>query len=111
MGGLVKSVDAANGVIVLTTGAGPTLKIVTVHVSKTTVLKRYAPASVRFDLAQPGPIEAIHPGDQLRARGTKNADGTAHRRERSSVGQLSQYFRNDRFAGCIQHKFLCERSV
>lgn len=76
-GGLVKNVDAANGVIVLTSGAGPTLKIVTVRVSKTTVLKRYASASVRFDLAQPGPIEAIQAGDQLRARGTKNADGTA----------------------------------
>ena len=43
MGGLVKSVDAAGGVIVLTTGAGPTLKTVTIHVSPTTVLKRYAP--------------------------------------------------------------------
>jgi hypothetical protein len=31
---------------------------------------------VRYDLAQPGPIQAIQAGDQLRARGTKNADGT-----------------------------------
>jgi hypothetical protein len=76
VGGLVKSVDAANGVIVLTTGAGATMKVVTVHVSSSTVLKRYAPASTRYDLAQPGPISAIQPGDQLRARGQKNADGT-----------------------------------
>jgi hypothetical protein len=41
------------------------------------MLKRYAPGSVVFDQAQPGPITAIHPGDQLWARGTKNADGTA----------------------------------
>jgi Domain of unknown function (DUF5666) len=76
VGGLVKSVDAANGVIVVTTGVGATMKIVTVHVSSSTVLRRYAPASVRYDLAQPGPISAIQPGDQLRARGQKNADGT-----------------------------------
>jgi hypothetical protein len=77
VGGLVKSVDPVAGVIVLTTGAGPTMKIITVHVNKSTVLKRYAPASVRFDQAQPGPIDVIQPGDQLRARGTKSADGTA----------------------------------
>ena len=76
VGGLVKSVDAASGVIVLTSGAGPTAKTVTVKVTKATVLKRYAPASVRFDLAQAAPIDAIHAGDQLRARGQKNADGT-----------------------------------
>ena len=77
VGGLVKSVDIGAGAIVIASGAGPTAKTVTVHVSPSTVLKRYAPASVRFDLAQPAPIDQIHPGDQLRARGTKNADGTA----------------------------------
>jgi len=75
-GGLVKSVDQASGTIVVTTGAGATAKIVTVRTTKATVLKRYAPASVRYDAAQPAPIEAIHAGDQLRARGAKNADGT-----------------------------------
>lgn len=75
-GGLVKSVDSSNSVIVLTTGAGATMKVVKVHVSSGTVLKRYAPASVRYDLAQPAPIDAIQVGDQLRARGQKNADGT-----------------------------------
>ncbi|HEX8812947.1 MAG TPA: DUF5666 domain-containing protein [Terracidiphilus sp.] len=74
--GLVKSVDAANGVITVTTGAGPTAKTVTVKTTKATILRRYAPGSVRFDQAQPGPIDAIHAGDQLRARGDKNADGT-----------------------------------
>jgi len=90
VGGLVKSVDASGGVIVLTTGAGPTLKTVTVHVSAATVLKRYAPASVRFDLAQPAPISEIHAGDQLRARGAKNADGT----EIAAEEVISGSFRN-----------------
>jgi hypothetical protein len=76
VGGLVKSVDSASGVIVLTSGAGAATKTVTVQTTKTTVLKRYAPGSVRFNDAQLAPIDAIHAGDQLRARGTKNADGT-----------------------------------
>lgn len=75
VGGLVKSVDPATGTIMLTTGAGPAMKTITVQTSSSTVLKRYAPASVRYDLAQPAPISAIQVGDQLRARGTKSADG------------------------------------
>ncbi len=90
IGGLVKSVDPATGTIVLNTGAGPTAKVITVHVSASTALKRYAPNSVRFDLAQPAPISAIEPGDQLRARGTKNADGT----EIGAAEVVSGSFRN-----------------
>src|ERR1700761_1410098 len=74
--GLVKSVDAANGVITVSTGAGPTAKTLAVKTTKATVLKRYSAGTVRFDQAQPAPIDAIHAGDQLRARGDKNADGT-----------------------------------
>jgi hypothetical protein len=75
--GLVKSVDAANGVIQVNMRVGLVTKEVTVNTTQATVLKRYAPGSVRFDQAQPAPITAIQPGDQLWARGTKNADGTA----------------------------------
>ena len=74
--GLVKSVDPSSASIVVTTGAGPTAKTVTIKTAKTTTLKRYAPGSVRFQDAQPAPIDAIHAGDQLRARGNKNADGS-----------------------------------
>lgn len=90
VGGLVKSVDSGSCVVVLTSGAGPMLKIIQVHVTKTTALKRYAPASVRYDLAQPAPIEAIQVGDQVRARGTKNAEGT----EVEAVEVISGSFRN-----------------
>jgi len=76
VGGLVKSVDAASGVIVLNSGSGATAKTITVRTTKATTLKRYAPASVRFDTAQPAPLDAIHAGDQLRARGIKNPEGT-----------------------------------
>ncbi len=76
VGGLVKSVDSSTGTIVLTTGAGPMTRTVTVHITPSTVLKRYAPGSVSFALAETAPITSVQPGDQLRARGEKNADGT-----------------------------------
>ena len=90
VGGLVKSVDASSGVLVLTSGVGATAKMIAIHTTKVTMLKRYAPASVRFDEATPAPIDAIHAGDQLRARGTKNADGT----EIAAVEVVSGSFRN-----------------
>jgi hypothetical protein len=90
VGGLAKSVDASGGVIVLTSGAGATAKTITVHTTKASVLKRYAPASVSYDTAQPAAIDAIHPGDQLRARGTKSADGTSI----DAVEVVSGTFRN-----------------
>jgi hypothetical protein len=75
--GLVKSVDAAAGTIVVSTRQGLQTKEVAVNTTKTTILKRYAPGSVSFEAAQPAPIAAIRPGDQLWARGAKNADGSA----------------------------------
>lgn len=90
VGGLVKSVDPATGVIELTTGVGTTAKTITVRTNKDTILMRYAPTSVRFDEAKPAPIDAIHPGDQLRARGEKNQDGT----EVTAEEVVSGTFRN-----------------
>jgi hypothetical protein len=90
VGGLVKSVDSPGGVIVLTSGVGATAKTITINTTKATVLKRYAPASVSYDAALPAPIDAIHAGDQLRARGTRNADGT----EMSAEEVISGTFRN-----------------
>ena len=75
--GLVKSVDAAAGVIQVSVRAGAVTKQVAVNTTSSTVLKRYAPGSVRFDQAQPAPITSIQPGDQLWARGTKSTDGSS----------------------------------
>jgi len=90
VGGLVKSVDPATGTILLKSGSGDTAKTITVHTSKSSVLKRYAPASVSYDTAQVATIDAILPGDQLRARGTKSQDGL----EITAVEVVSGSFRN-----------------
>jgi hypothetical protein len=92
VGGLVKSVDPAASVVVLTSGAGPTAKTITVHISKSTVLKRYAPNSIRFADAQPAALDAVHVGDQFRALGQKNADGTEM--DVCGFGQFPEYFRS-----------------
>jgi len=76
VGGLVKSVDTAAGVITISTNALGVAKDVAVQTSKQTVLRRYASNSVKFDDAKPAPIDQIKVGDQLRARGTRNTDGT-----------------------------------
>jgi Cu/Ag efflux protein CusF len=74
-GGLVKAVDPAAGTVTISSGAGGTRTLI-IHASPTTVIRRYAPGSVRFDQAVKGSLDQIKPGDQLRARGSKNDDGT-----------------------------------
>jgi hypothetical protein len=75
--GLVKSVDAGSGVIVVNTRAGLATTQVTVNTTQATTLKRYAQGSVSFSQAQPAPIGAIQPGDQIFVLGTKSADGAS----------------------------------
>jgi Domain of unknown function (DUF5666) len=75
-GGIVTAVDPAAGTITISTRTAGGAKPVTVQTTKATILRRYAPDSTKFDDAKPAPIGAIKTGDQLRARGTKNDDGT-----------------------------------
>jgi len=75
IGGLIKTVDAPNGTITVgvLSASGP--KDIVVHVGKDTVLRRYVLGSVKFDEAKTAPVTEIHAGDQLRARGSRSADG------------------------------------
>src|SRR6202050_369392 len=69
--GLAKAVDPAAGTVTISVRS----KDVVIHTSSTTVIRRYAPESVKFDDAKPGTLQQIHPGDQVRARGDRSADG------------------------------------
>lgn len=90
VGGLVKSVDPGSGAIVITSGAGPAQKTITIHITPATQLRRYAPDSVDFDKSTGAPIATVQPGDQLRARGQKSPDGT----EIAADAVVSGSFRN-----------------
>ena len=71
-GGIVHSVDPASGTITISTAPNQTLAIQT---SANTLFLRYAPDSVKFSDAKKSSINDMRPGDQLRARGNRNADG------------------------------------
>jgi len=90
IGGLVKSLDAANGAITIGTLSANGPKDVVIHAGKDTILRRYAPGSVKFDEAKTAPISEIHVGDQLRARGSRSADGS----EFTAAEIVSGSFRN-----------------
>lgn len=96
VGGLVSKVDAAGNAITVSTMVQLQKKDVTVHVTPGTVIRRYSPDSVKFDDAKKSTLAEIKPGDQLRARGTKNADGT----EMTADEIVSGTFRN--IAGTVQ---------
>jgi hypothetical protein len=91
LGGLVESVDAAAGTITLSIPNLTAKKTVIVHTTKDTVVHRYAPDSARPEDAKPSAMADIQPGDQLRARGNKNAEGTEITAEEIYAGVFPQY--------------------
>ncbi len=104
-GGLVNSVDTSSSTISVVLPSQGEKKSVAIHLSKDTILRRYALDSVKFDDAKPAPLDQIKPGDQLRVRGTRSADGT----EFTADEIVSGTFRNiagtisalDRSAGTV----------
>lgn len=70
--GLAKAVDSAAGTITVTVRSKP----VVIHTSSSTVIRRYPPDSVKFDDAKPSTLAEVHPGDQVRARGDRSANGS-----------------------------------
>jgi hypothetical protein len=88
LGGLVSAVDPGTGMVTISiTGFGGT-KTVAVHSSGSTVFRRYAPDSVKFEDAKPSTLEEILPGDQMRARGNRSADGTGFAAEEIVSGSF-----------------------
>jgi Cu/Ag efflux protein CusF len=72
VGGLVKSIDATAGTVTIASGA----RILTIHATPKTIVRRYSADSIKFTDTQPSTLAQIQPGDQLRARGDRSADGT-----------------------------------
>ena len=96
VGGLVTNVDTATGAITISSSGIGANRSIAVHITKDTILRRYASGSVKFDDAKPAPVDHIKAGDQLRARGTRNPDGS----EVSAEEIVSGAFRN--IAGTIK---------
>ncbi len=90
LGGLVTAVDAGAGTVTISVGSFAAKKSIVIHTSGTTMIRRYAPDSVKFDDAKPGTLQEIHLGDQVRARGDRSADGS----ELTAQEVVSGSFRN-----------------
>jgi hypothetical protein len=95
IGGLVTSADPTTGTITISVTAASGKKTIAIHTTNATILRRYAPDSISFDEAKPAPFDQVKPGDQLRARGTRSADGN----EFAAEEVVSGSFRN--IAGTI----------
>ncbi len=88
LGGLVSAVDPATGTVTISVTSLGGKKDVSVQTSKNTLFRRYAPDSVKFDDAKPSTLQEIQPGDQLRARGERSADGSALTAEEIVTGSF-----------------------
>ena len=76
LGGPVSAVDPAAGTLTISMSSFGGKKTVIVRVSRSTVIRRYAPDSARFEDARLSTLQEVQPGDQLRARGNRSADGS-----------------------------------
>src|SRR5579859_3895534 len=72
VGGITTAIDPAAKTITVSILPGNNINIKT---SNDTRYLRYAPDSIKFNDARPGSFDDIKTGDQLRARGTRSADG------------------------------------
>jgi hypothetical protein len=95
IGGLVSAVDPAERTVTIGLGSLAASTKIVVHILKDTIIRRYPPDSVKFDDAKLSTLDAIKPGDQLRARGARSADG----KEFEAQEVVSGSFRN--IAGTI----------
>ncbi|MGD0363664.1 MAG: hypothetical protein ABSC93_22505 [Bryobacteraceae bacterium] len=88
VGGLVTAVNAQAGELTINTRTAEGLKPLVIVAGANTMVSRYAPDSVKFADAKPSKISDIKPGDQVRALGTKNEDGTRYAAEEVVSGSF-----------------------
>ena len=84
VGGIVKSVDAAAGTVTI----AHLNTTVTIHATPKTIVRMYEPGSIKFSDTKVSTLDQIHPGDQLRARGDKSADGAQMQAEEIVAGSF-----------------------
>jgi Domain of unknown function (DUF5666) len=83
-GGIVNSIDAGAGVLMVSAGT----KKIQVNTSSSTKFRRYSGDSVKFEDAVPSTLAQIQPGDQLRVRGAKSDDGSSIQAEEVVSGSF-----------------------
>lgn len=91
VGGIVDTVGTENGVIHISVPRPGGKKQIAIHTSKNTIVHRYAVDSARPENASTASLSEIRSGDQVRARGERNADGTEINAEEIYTGFFPQF--------------------
>jgi len=86
--GSVTAVDAKAGEVTITTRTAEGTKPLVIVAGAKTAVSRYAPDSVKFADAKASTLADIKPGDQVRALGVKNDDGTRYEAEELVSGSF-----------------------
>jgi hypothetical protein len=91
LGGIVDSLDASTGTVNISVPGLSAKKTIVVHTSASTIMHRYAPDSAKPEDAKRIELQGIKVGDQLRARGNRNADGTEITAEEIYTGVFPKF--------------------
>jgi len=110
-GGIVSSVDAAKGIILLQSGS----KKLTINTTSATKFRRFEGGSVQYEDSKPGTLSQVQPKDQLQVLGNKSADGLTIQAEEVMSGSflnLSGLLTSiDPVAGTITFKDLATKKI
>ena len=88
LAGTVSAINDEKKEITIDVHTAEGAKPIVIATSAETKFRRYAPDSVRFNDAKAGSLAELKSGDQLRALGTKNADGTRFTAEEIVTGSF-----------------------
>ena len=91
VGGIVDSLDPASGTVNISIPGLTGKRTIVIHTSKNTIIHRYAPDSAKAEDAKLISLQQIQPGDQLRARGNRTADGSEVRAEEIYTGVFPRF--------------------
>jgi hypothetical protein len=91
VGGIVDSVDPSAGTVTVSIPGLAGKKTIVVHTSASTIIHRYAPDSPKPEDAKSITLQSIQIGDQLRARGNRNADGSEITAEEIYTGVFPKF--------------------
>jgi hypothetical protein len=91
LGGIVDSLDTGTGTVNISVPGLSGKKNLVVHTSARTIMYRYAPDSAKPEDAKRIELQGIEVGDQLRARGNRNADGTEITAEEIYTGVFPKF--------------------
>jgi co-chaperonin GroES (HSP10) len=84
--GIITAVKPETKEITISTGSMASKQSLVIPVSEKVEMKRYAPDSIKFADAKVANFDELKVGDQVRALGDKNADGTAFTAEKVVTG-------------------------